>query len=262
MRRLEVITEDIKKKGEKAFVPFFTAFYPTEKDFAGLLLAAQKTGADLVEIGIPFSDPIADGKYVQHSSEWVMEKGFKLSRFISFFQEFRKELTIPVVIMSYLNPIYQFGFNRFADFMGREDISGILFPDLSVEEIDFLEDSFRKRNISVISMIAPSTAPERIKSIARNSEGFIYLVLVYGVTGVRLERAAELKETIYKVRAVTDKPLYAGFGISTPAQAAQIVKSVDGVIVGSAIIKILMGREKEFSLNGVEEFLKSMRGAI
>lgn len=262
MQRLEIITEEIRQKGRKAFIPFFTAFYPTERDFAELLIAAQSSGADLVEIGIPFSDPIADGKYIQHSSEWVLEKGFKLSRFISFFKEFRKDLTIPVVIMSYLNPIYQFGFDRFAEFMSQENISGILFPDLPVEEIGFLQDCFKKRNISVINMIAPSTEPERIKLIAKNSEGFIYLVSVFGVTGVRNQIAAELRETIARVKSFTDKPLYAGFGISTPTQAAQIAKDVDGVIVGSAIIKIMMGREKDFRVIEVEEFLKAMRGAL
>jgi len=262
MQRLETITEGIKRKGQKAFIPFFTAFYPTERDFAELLIAAQSSGADLVEIGIPFSDPIADGKCVQHSSKWVLEKGFKLARFISFFKEFRKELTIPVVIMSYLNPIYQFGFDRFADFMSRENISGILFPDLPVEEIGFLHDYFKKRDISVINMIAPSTDGKRIKLIARNSEGFIYLISVFGVTGVRNRISTELKETISRVKSFTDKPLYAGFGFSTPSQAARIARDVDGVIVGSAIIKIIMGREKNFRINEVKEFLKSMRGAL
>ncbi|MGQ9800608.1 MAG: tryptophan synthase subunit alpha [Candidatus Saccharicenans sp.] len=262
MKMLEAITEEIKKQGQKALVPFFTAFYPTEKAFADLLRTAQASGADLIEIGLPFSDPIADGKYVQHSSEWVLKNGFKLSRFISFFQEFKKELTIPVVIMSYLNPIYRYGFDRFADFMSRENISGILFPDLPVEHLDLLEDYFEKRNISVINMIAPSTEPKRIKLIAKRSKGFIYLVSVYGVTGVRKRISNELSETVARVRHFSDKPLYAGFGISSPLQARKIVRQVDGVIVGSAIIKIIMKREQDFRTSEIEYFLKTMRRAI
>jgi len=262
MQRLEAITEGIRQRGKKALIPFFTAFYPTERDFAELLIAAQQSGADLVEIGLPFSDPIADGKFIQHSSAWVLEKDFKLSGFISFFKEFRKNLTVPVVIMSYLNPVYRYGFDRFADFMEEENISGILFPDLPVEETRFLRNYFKKRNIAVINMIAPSTDGKRIKLIAKNSEGFIYMVSAFGVTGVRNKIAPELRETIDRVKSITDKPLYAGFGISTPPQAAQIARDVDGVIVGSAIIKIIMGREKNFSIKEVIEFLKAMRGAL
>lgn len=262
MKRLEVITEEIKKKGKKAFIPFFTAFYPTEKAFVDLLRAAQSSGADVVEIGLPFSDPIADGKYIQHSSEWVLKNGFKLSRFISFFREFKKDLTIPVVIMSYLNPVYRYGFDRFADFMSRENISGILFPDLPVEHIDFLQDYFEKRKISVINMIALSTEPERIKLIAKRSKGFIYLVSVYGVTGIRKRISRELRETVARVRNFSDKPLYAGFGISNPQQARKIAREVDGIIVGSAIIKVIMNREADFRIKEIENFLKAMRRAI
>lgn len=262
MKELEAITEEIKKKGKKAFIPFFTAFYPTEKAFADLLITAQSSGADLIEIGLPFSDPIADGKYVQHSYGWVLNNGFKLSRFISFFREFKKELTIPVVIMTYLNPVYRYGFERFANFMSRENISGILFPDLPVEHLDLLKDYFEKRKISVINMIAPSTEAERIKLITKKSKGFIYLVSVYGVTGVRKRISNELSETAARVRCFTGKPLYAGFGISNPLQARKIVRQVDGVIVGSAIIKIIMNREKDFRISEIQYFLKTMRSAI
>lgn len=262
MKELEIITAEIKKRGQKAFIPFFTTFYPTEKAFADLLITAQSSGADLIEIGLPFSDPIADGIYVQHSSGWVLKNGFKLSRFISFFRELKKELTIPIVLMSYLNPVFRYGFDRFAEFMSRENISGILFPDLPVEHLDLLKDYFEKRNISVINMIAPSTEAERIKLITKKSKGFIYLVSVYGVTGVRKSISNELTETAARVRYFSDKPLYAGFGISNPLQARKTVRQVDGVIVGSAIIKIIMNREKDFRISEIVYFLKSMRRAI
>lgn len=262
MRRLSIFTESIKIKGKKAFVPFFTAFYPSEKLFADLLSVAQSSGADIVEIGIPFSDPIADGRFIQHSSDWVLKRDFKLSRFISFMKDVRKEIKIPVVIMSYLNPIYKFGFDRFASFMEENDIEGIIFPDLPIEEIQILGSSFSSRGIDVIKMIAPSTSKERIRMISEKSSSFIYLVSVYGVTGVRERLDERIKSTIKSIREITSKPLYAGFGISNPLQASEISEYVDGVIVGSAIVKIIMGREECFPMEEIEEFLKKMRSAI
>ncbi len=262
MGRLTNFTNDLKEKNRKAFIPFFTAFYPSEEKFAELLILAQSSGADIIEIGIPFSDPIADGKFIQHSSQWVLDRGFKISRFMSFFREIRKELEIPIVIMSYLNPIYKYGFESFSSFMVENKVDGILFPDLPVEEIPILNSSFRSKNISLILMIAPSTKKERMKIIADNSEGFIYIVSVYGVTGVRSRIDEKLKNTISTLRSVTTKPLYVGFGISSPEQASEISKNVDGIIVGSAIIELIMGKEEKFSLNEIEDFLQAMRGAI
>jgi tryptophan synthase alpha chain len=262
MMRLPDLTKDLKENNRKAFIPFFTAFYPSEESFAELLYVAQSSGADILEIGIPFSDPIADGKFVQHSSQWVLERGFKISRFISFLKEMKRDLKIPVVIMSYLNPIYKFGFEKFASFMLENEISGIIFPDLPVEERKILGSSFKSRGISVIGMIAPSTKKERMKLIAENSEGFIYLVSVYGVTGVRNKIDESIKFTASLFKNISDKPLYAGFGISNPEQASELAKDVDGIIVGSAIIKILMGREEGFLVDEVRDFLKKMRGVL
>lgn len=262
MKKLSDLTKSLKENNRKAFIPFFTAFYPSEKTFAELLHAAQSSGADILEIGIPFSDPIADGKFIQHSSQWVLERGFKISRFVSFWKEINKDIKVPMVIMSYLNPIYKFGFDRFASFMLENEIDGIIFPDLPVEERKILGSSFKSRSISVIGMIAPSTEKERMKLIAENSEGFVYLVSVYGVTGVRNKIDENSKSTAFLFKSISDKPLYAGFGISSPEQASKLTKDVDGIIVGSAIIKILMGREKNFSLDEVNNFLKEMRGAL
>ncbi len=262
MRKLPELTKSLKDNNRKAFIPFFTAFYPSEKTFAELLHVAQSSGADILEIGIPFSDPIADGKFIQHSSQWVLERGFKISRFFPFLREIRRDIKVPVVIMSYLNPVYRFGFDRFASFMLDNEISGIIFPDLPVEEMRILGSSFKSRGISIIGMIAPSTKKERMKLIAENSEGFVYLVSVYGVTGVRDRIDENSKSTALIFKSISDKPLYAGFGISNPEQASELAKDVDGIIVGSAIIKIMMGREENFSIDEVKDFLKRMRGAL
>lgn len=262
MSRLCEFTWKLKEKNKKAFIPFFTAFYPSEKKFRDFLILATSSDADIIEIGIPFSDPIADGKYIQHSSQWVLENGFSLSRFISFIKEIRKDLKIPLVIMSYLNPIFRFGFDKFADFMAESEIQGIIFPDLPVEEEKILGNSFKSKGVAVVKMVAPSTEPERIKLISEKSEGFIYLISVYGVTGVRDELYRGIKENVSNIRKITRKPLYAGFGISNPEQASSISKYVDGIIVGSAIVKIIMGREKNFGIEEVENFLKAVRGSI
>lgn len=262
MGKLDNFTRNLKEKDRKAFIPFFTAFYPSEEKFAELMISAQSCGADMIEIGIPFSDPIADGKYIQHSSQWVLERGFKISRFISFFKEIRREIKIPIVIMSYLNPIFKFEFEKFSFFMMESGIDGILFPDLPVEEIALLGSSFHLKGISVVLMIAPSTKKERIKLISEKSEGFIYLVSVYGVTGVRSKIDERIKSTISTVKSITAKPLYAGFGISSPEHASILSRDVDGIIAGSAIIKIIMGKEENFSLDEIKDFLRAMRGAI
>ncbi len=262
MSRLALLTEELKRKGKKAFIPFFTAFYPSENKFAELLLIAEDSGADIVEIGIPFSDPIADGRLIQHSSEWSLKNGFRISRFVSLMKELRKELKIPVVIMSYLNPIFRFGIEKFASFMWEQGIEGIIFPDLPVEERKILDSSFKSRGIGVVNMVAPSTGEDRMRIICKESDGFVYLITVYGVTGMRGEVDAHLEKTASKLRSITDKPVYAGFGISNPAQASMIKEYVDGIIVGSAIVKIMMGREKDFSTKEIEIFLKEMRGAI
>ncbi|MGQ9617932.1 MAG: tryptophan synthase subunit alpha [Candidatus Aminicenantia bacterium] len=262
MSKLCEFTLKLRENKKKAFIPFFTAFYPTEKKFGELLLLASSSRADIIEIGIPFSDPIADGKYIQHSSEWALKNGFKFSRFISFIKEIRKDLKIPLIIMSYLNPIFRYGFERFAEFMAESEINGIIFPDLPVEEEKILGNSFKSRGIAVIKMVAPSTESERIRVISEKSDGFIYLVSVYGVTGVREKLYKGIKEHIFAIRKITKKPLYAGFGISNPAQASSISKYVDGIIIGSAVVKIIMGREENFELEEVEDFLKSMRSSI
>lgn len=262
MKRLEEMTLSLKEKGRKAFMPFFTAFYPSEKKFLELLFQAKSAGADLIEIGIPFTDPVADGLFIQYSSDWVLRKGFKITRFISVLGEIKKELEIPLIIISYLNPIYRFGFERFAEIMEKMGIEGILFPDLPAEESFILGDAFSSRNISCIFMVSPSTKEERAKSIAKKSSGFIYFVTHYGVTGSKMQVGNEMKGAIRILRKVTEKPIYAGFGISSPKDVFAIEKEIDGIIVGSAIVKIIMGREEQFPLKEIENFLKSMREAI
>jgi len=262
MTDLEKYTHNLKDSQQKALVLFFSSFYPTPEKFAQLLIAAQSAGADLLEIGLPFSDPVADGKYIQHSSEWVLKKGFRLADFIRFYKEVRKELHVPVIIMSYLNPVFQYGIEKFAEFMSEEEIAGILFPDLPVEETDFIKKHFTRRNISLVLMAAPSTDDLRLRRIALASSGFIYLVSIYGVTGQESKTDDEVRKKIMELRDVTDKPIYAGFGISTSSQAQTMARQVDGIIVGSALIRFIKGKENKFSMEEVKDFLSELRKAL
>lgn len=259
--KLESITFEKNRAGRKVLVPFFTACYPDRDKFIELLLAAQAAGADLIEIGLPFSDPMADGRYIQHSSEWVLERGFSLKSFLSFLSEFKKEIKVPLVFMSYLNPVYRFGFKAFADKLAEHEIDGVIFADLPGEELEFLDGTFRAAGISVILMVAPNTSFHRMKQIVLASEGFIYLVSRYGVTGPGEKFDPNLEEKVSQIKSITSKPVYSGFGIYKPEQAAWLARKVDGIIVGSALIKIMMGREQEFKTEEISGFLLELKKA-
>lgn len=259
--RLETITFEKNRAGRKVLVPFFTACYPDRDKFVELLLAAQEAGADLIEIGLPFSDPIADGRYIQHSSDWVLERGFSLKSFLEFMPEFKKEIKVPLVFMSYLNPVYRFGFKAFADKLAEHEIDGVIFADLPCEELEFLDGIFRAAGISVILMVAPNTSFPRMKQIVLASEGFIYLVSRYGVTGPGEKFDPNLEEKVSQIKSITSKPVYSGFGIYKPEQAAWLARKVDGIIVGSALIKIMMGREKDFKTEEISGFLLELKKA-
>lgn len=262
MKDLEKYTVEIKNRGQKALVPFFTAFYPTPDKFAALLLAAQSAGADAIEIGLPFSDPVADGKFIQYSSEWVLNRSFKLRDFMHFYKEIRKDLRVPTIIMSYLNPVYYYGIKKFADFMQDQKVAGILFPDLPLEEIEVVKDYFAQKNIALVLMVAPSTNSARLTKIASASRGFIYLVSIYGVTGMESKADEVIFQKSLQLREITDKPVYAGFGIYTPSQANKIARQVDGIIVGSALIKLIKGRESRFEVNEIKHFLEEFRRTL
>lgn len=259
---LEKVTFEKKMSGQKVLVPFFTAFYPDKDKFIDLMLAAQKAGAGLIEIGLPFSDPIADGPAIQHSSEWVLKRGFSLKDFFNLLPEVRKKIEIPLVVMSYLNPVFRFGLGRFSDCMADYGIEGIIFPDLPYEELSFLQGVFQKNGISVILLVAPNTSPPRLQKIVSASEGFVYLVSRYGVTGPATELDPEMDKRIALIRKLTSKPVYAGFGISTPERAGQLAEKVDGVIVGSALIRIMMNRESEFKIEEITDYLQDMKREI
>jgi len=247
----------------KALIPFFTAFYPSQVLFKELLLRSDDEGVDFIEIGIPFSDPLADGKMIQYSSQKVLKAGFDFSYFLEEITQFKGRLSASLILMSYFNPILQRGIEKFAKEMKRANIEGVIVPNLPPEESGSLRKALSSHEIDLIYLIAPTTHSRRIEEISRLSDGFIYLVSLTGVTGMRKRLPLNLAQYISRVKAITSKPICVGFGISNPYQAKKVAELADGVIVGSALIHLIKEREKEQNLSQeVGNFLKDLRRMI
>lgn len=222
----------------KAFIPFITAGDPCIDKTEEYILEMEKAGADLIEIGIPFSDPVAEGSVIQEADIRALASGTTTDHIFDMVVSLRKKTDIPLIFMTYLNPVFHYGYDRFFEKCRETGIDGIIIPDVPFEEKHEVWDIAKQYDVKVISMIAP-TSEDRIRSIAKEAEGFIYVVSSMGVTGVRSEINTDLESILSQIKAAADVPAAVGFGINTPQQAADIAKISDGVIVGSAIIKII-----------------------
>jgi tryptophan synthase alpha chain len=261
--RLTETTTSIRRRGERALVPFFTAGYPDETTFRRLTEAACGAGCRIIEIGIPFSDPIADGPVIQASSRRALEQGMTLARALGLIEDLARHLPASFVVMSYLNPILRMGEAVFARRAGEAGVSGVIVPDLPREESRALRAALRREGIDLVDLIAPTSSTERIARIARTARGFLYLVSLTGVTGVRDGGPSDVAGFVARIRARSTLPLYVGFGISTPAQAATVAAQADGVIVGSALIRIIQScAAPQDAVARVSEFLREMREAM
>lgn len=243
----------------KAFIPFVTGGDPDLETTERLLYEMAAKGADLIEIGIPFSDPIAEGPVIQEADKRALDAGCTTDQLFDLVERVRKEIEIPLVFMTYLNPIYSYGSQRFLSNCKKVGIDGVIVPDLPFEEKDELKDLCRQYGVELISLIAP-TSKERIRSIAKEAEGFIYCVSSMGVTGVRSEITSDVGGMVDLVREVTDIPVAVGFGIATPKQAEDMAKISDGVIVGSAIVKMIAAQGRN-SVEAVGEYVTDMKAA-
>ena len=223
---------------EKAFIAYLMAGDPTLPLCAEYLLTAQDAGADLIEIGIPFSDPIAEGETIQAASIRALHSGAHLPAIFNMLTEIKEQIKVPLVIMTYLNPVFVFGYDRFFQACAKANVAGIIIPDMPFEEQVEIKERARPFGVEVISLIAPSSEARCI-NIAQNAEGFIYLVSSMGVTGMRSKINNELAPLVKRIRSATSIPVAIGFGISSPEQASSYAAIADGVIVGSAIVKII-----------------------
>lgn len=244
----------------KAFIAFITCGDPDLETTAAAVREAVKNGADLIELGIPFSDPTAEGPVIQAASYRALKGGVTTDKIFDFVRELRRDIKIPMVFMTYANVVFSYGSERFMSLCRETGIDGIILPDLPYEEKDEFLPMCRKYGIDLISLIAP-TSKNRIAMIAKEAEGFLYIVSSLGVTGARSEITTDLSSIIKVVRENTSIPCAIGFGISTPEQAHKMSKLSDGVIVGSAIVKILEQYGKDAPKH-VGEYVKSMKDAM
>jgi len=239
MTKLNQTFKELKKNKQTALMPFFTAGYPNVKVFTELIKEADKKGASIIEIGIPFSDPIADGPTIQYSSFKALQKNINLEKIFKILKSLNKKISTPLVIMSYYNPIMQFGIKKFCEEAKSSGVSGLIIPDLPPGEDKSLERQAKASSLDLIYLLAPNATPERIKLVTKHSQGFVYLVSVTGVTGARQSLPKELLSFIKRVRKATKKPLCVGFGISNAKHVKALRKVADGVIIGSAIVGII-----------------------
>ncbi|GHT78574.1 tryptophan synthase alpha chain [Actinomycetota bacterium] len=222
----------------KAFIGFVTGGDPTLAQTEQYILSMIDAGADLIEIGIPFSDPIAEGPVIQDANLRALAAGTTVDKLFELVRKLRRQTSVPLVFLTYLNPVLHYGYNRFFATCQEAGIDGIIIPDLPYDEKDEIKDVAAAHDVDIISLIAPTSA-SRVATIAHDATGFIYLVSSLGVTGVRSQITTDLESIISIIRQVTDIPVAVGFGIHSPEQAQQIAQLADGVIVGSAIVKII-----------------------
>lgn len=244
----------------KAFIPFITCGYPNLATTAAAVRQAVANGADLVELGIPFSDPTAEGPVIQHANLRALEGGVTTDKVFEMVVELRQDVTVPLVFMTYANVVFSYGAPRFLERCREVGIDGLILPDLPFEEKAEFAQVCADNEVDLVSLIAP-TSNQRIAMIAAEAEGFIYLVSSLGVTGTREQITTDLDAIVAVIREHTAAPCAIGFGISTPAQAAHMAQISDGVIVGSAIIKLL-DEYAEDAPEHIGKYVKSMKAAI
>ena len=245
---------------KKAFIAFLTAGDPDYETSLNNFRAVIEAGADLIEVGIPFSDPIAEGPVIQEADIRALSSGMTTDKVFRLVKDLRKDYNLPIVFMTYANPVYHYGADEFFKNASEAGADGIIIPDCPFEERGEFEGSAAKYGMDFISMIAP-TSEDRIKTIASQAKGFIYVVSSLGVTGVRSEITTDLDSIIKLIKEATDTPAAIGFGISTPAQAAEMSKKADGVIVGSAMVRIVAENGKDAPAK-LAEYVKSMKAGI
>ena len=246
--------------GGKAFIPFITCGDPDLETTAAAVRAAVQNGADLIELGIPFSDPTAEGPVIQGANLRALSGGVTTDRIFAFVKELRRDVHVPMVFMTYANVVFSYGAERFISTCRDVGMDGLILPDLPFEEKEEFQPLCRQYGIDLISLIAP-TSENRIAMIAKEAEGFLYIVSSLGVTGARSEITTDLASIVAVVRQHTDVPCAIGFGISTPEQARKMAGIADGAIVGSAIIRLLEQYGKD-APEHVGAYVKSMKEAV
>jgi len=259
MSRIKDTFAALKTAGEKALITFITAGDPDLAATEAAVLELERSGADLVELGIPFSDPMADGPTIQLASERALASGTTLSGILDMVARLRQKTQIPIVLMGYFNPIFRYGAERFAADAAAAGVDGVLVVDLPPEEAPELKGHTDVHGLDLIFLLTPTSDAQRVEQVSRLGSGFIYYVSVTGVTGARSTMADTLGERVAEVRAQLDLPLVVGFGISDPAQAGRMAQVADGVVVGSALVKHFEQEKGAPLLEKVGSFVSSLK---
>jgi tryptophan synthase alpha chain len=256
---LSRIASVFARTNHTALIPYITIGYPTVETTLKVVPLFASTGCDIIELGIPFSDPLADGATIQQASYEALRQGVTPGFCFEVAQELRRRVKIPLVFMTYYNPVLNFGLEQFCSKCAEVGIDGLIIPDLPPDEGEELEESTKGHGLDLIYLLSPASTQERIRLVTSRSSGFIYLISLTGVTGARAKLPEELESFVARVRRRTEKPLCVGFGVSTPEQARRVAKVADGVIVGSRIIQLL---DEDKSLGNACSFIKSLKEAL
>ena len=255
--------ESLRRQGRCALIPFITAGDPDLETTASALQVLDRSGADIIELGVPYSDPLADGPVIQAAATRALERGVQLDDVLEVVATVSPTLKSPIILFTYYNPILNRGVEPFLQQIAQAGVRGLVVPDLPLEEARSLMELSQKYGIEVVLLVAPTSPEDRIRAIAERSQGFIYLVSVTGVTGVRSQIQSRVKDLLVQLRQVTDKPIGVGFGISGPEQARQIQEwGADAAIVGSAFVKRLANTDKTAGLEEIEAFCQSLSDAV
>jgi tryptophan synthase alpha chain len=257
MSKIEKTFKKLKQQGKKAFIPYIMGGDPNlEKTLAQVLLL-EECGADIIELGVPFSDPLADGPTIQRAAERALKAGVTLKKIVPFVKKLRNHSQIPVILMTYYNPVFKYGDALFFDDAAEAGVDGVIIPDLPPEEGENVIKSAKMNGLSAIFLVAPTSTEERIRKIVKVSSGFVYYVSITGTTGSRLSIDDSLKSHVERVKQMTSKPVAVGFGVSIPDDAHNVAQMADGVIVGSAIVKKLYEHPER-----ARDFIKKLKEAI
>jgi tryptophan synthase alpha chain len=256
---LSRIASVFTRANHTALIPYITVGYPSVETTLKVVPLLAGSGCDIIELGIPFSDPLADGATIQRASYEALRQGVTPGVCFEVAQELRRQVEVPLVFMTYYNPVLKFGLEQFCSKCTKVGIDGLIIPDLPPEEGQELEKSTRSHELDLIYLLSPASTEERIRLVAGKSSGFIYLVSLTGVTGARAKLPEELEGFVARVRASTEKPLCVGFGVSTAEQARRIAEVADGVIVGSRILQLIKDNN---SLKSLHLFVKGLRDAL
>jgi tryptophan synthase alpha chain len=257
--------EKTKNEGRGVIIPYFMCGYPTAQQSVELVLAAAEGGADIIELGIPFSDPLADGTTIQHAGHVALERGMSIAGCMEIARQVSARSDVPLLFMGYYNPVLAYGLERFCQDAASNGICGLIIPDLPPEEADSLQSAAYQHGLSLVFLVPPTTPDERIARIAHlTAEGpgsFIYCVSLSGVTGSRTSLPPHLKDFIERVRGYTkehDIPLAVGFGLSTPEHIAEVTGYADGAVIGSALVNLIDRHEESAQTGAVREYIRSL----